>query len=339
MDLKRRNEFIKLIEEDQSFKENAALEIKTANQWIQESKKRPVPKKLFDCLWYEGETCILYADANLGKSILGYQIADSISKGVPIPGFLFEGLPQKILYLDFELSAKQFENRYSDNYQNHYSWNDNFLRAEIKQDLDLDVKTVTFEEQILTAIEQGVFHEHVKIVIVDNITFLNTDNEKGKSALELMKRLKKLQKRALISMLILAHTPKRNQFSALTKNDLSGSRQLMNFCDSAFAIGESALDNSFKYIKQIKQRNTECIYHSENIIVCQIKLKNSFLGFEFIRYEEEKIHLRQPDSGDIELRNEQIVELKKEGLTNTEIGKRLGISEGAVRLRLKKLNA
>ena len=39
---------------------------------------------------------------------------------------------------------------------------------------------------------------------------------------------------------------------------------LMNFCDSAFGIGEDATEVSQRYIKQIKQRNTEQIYNENH---------------------------------------------------------------------------
>ena len=104
---------------DKSF-EYGSLIIKEANTWVEEAKNRPIPNMLFSELWYENEICILFADTNLGKSILAVQIADSISKGIAIPGFKLESPPKKVLYLDFELSDKQFENRCSENYQNHY---------------------------------------------------------------------------------------------------------------------------------------------------------------------------------------------------------------------------
>ena len=53
------------------------------------------------------------ATTNLGKSILAVQLGDSISRGVAIPGFRLEAAPQKVRYIDFELSDKQFEVRYS----------------------------------------------------------------------------------------------------------------------------------------------------------------------------------------------------------------------------------
>ena len=64
--------------------------------------------------------------------------------------------------------------------------------------------------------------------------------------------LKKIKNKYGLSLLILAHTPKRDATKGITKNDLSGSKMLMNFCDSAFAIGESFQKNGLRYLKQIK---------------------------------------------------------------------------------------
>jgi len=44
--------------------------VKTANRWIEQAKTRPIPQMLFGEFWFEGELCILFADTNLGKSIL-----------------------------------------------------------------------------------------------------------------------------------------------------------------------------------------------------------------------------------------------------------------------------
>ena len=128
------------------------FQIKTGNEWIKQAKKRSIPKKLFSELWHENELCILFADTNLGKSILAVQIADSISKGEPIKGFKLEAENQKVLYFDFELSDKQFENRYSENFSNHYSWNPNFLRSEINPDAIIP-ESISFEEHLNNSLE------------------------------------------------------------------------------------------------------------------------------------------------------------------------------------------
>ena len=71
---------------------NGLFLIRTANGCIEEAKSRPIPEMLFGAFWYEGELCILFADTNLGKSILAVQIGDSISKGRAVPGFHMEAL-------------------------------------------------------------------------------------------------------------------------------------------------------------------------------------------------------------------------------------------------------
>ncbi len=85
------------------------LTIRSANTWLQQANKRAIPKMLFGKFWYQGELCILFADSNLGKSILAVQIADAISIGNSAEPFECEAGSQPVLYCDFELSEKQFE--------------------------------------------------------------------------------------------------------------------------------------------------------------------------------------------------------------------------------------
>ena len=85
------NESESLLKGIENDKENKGLfKVKTANKWIEQAKTRPIPKMLFGELWFENELCILFADTNLGKSILAVQIGNSISKGEHINGFKFE---------------------------------------------------------------------------------------------------------------------------------------------------------------------------------------------------------------------------------------------------------
>ena len=44
--------------EDENFQN--LFKIQTANRWLEDAKKRPIPKMLFDEFWFEGEICILY---------------------------------------------------------------------------------------------------------------------------------------------------------------------------------------------------------------------------------------------------------------------------------------
>ncbi|NII81200.1 AAA family ATPase [Pedobacter sp. SG908] len=302
------------------------------NDWVDEASSRETPKMLFSEFWFEGEISILFADTNLGKSILAFQIADSISKGKAITGFKLEAKKQKVIYCDFELSSKQVQNRYSDNYKNDFKFNDNFLRCSFNDNIIAD------QNDILSEIEIQVVNNESKILIIDNITFLNQETEKAKYALDLMQRLKTMKNKYNLSILILAHTPKRNFDRPITNIDLGGSKMLSNFCDSAFAIGQSYHDTSLRYIKQIKQRNCEQIYHQGNIITCKIDKgeNNNFLQFRFLGFDNEFEHLNT-NSNHKEAQDAKIAELKKEGKTNKEIGEIFGLTEGAIRKRVKKL--
>jgi RecA-family ATPase len=312
---------------------NNCFNIKPINDWIEEAKNRPIPNRLFSEFWYENETCILFADTNLGKSILALQMSNALSKGITIEGFKMEILAQKVLYFDFELSDKQVENRYSKQYSEHYVFSPNLLRVEINPEQETPPEFKDSDEFLCHSLEQAIIEHDSKIIVIDNLTYLKTDTEKAKDALPLMKFLNSIKKKYNLSILVLAHTPKRDASKPLTKNDLSGSKMLMNFCDSCFAIGESAQETGLRYIKQIKQRNTELIYDSQNIIVCKIAKETNFLEFVFIGYENELDHLKPKNN---ESQVNEVLNLKKQGITNTTIASTLGISEGTVRNWIKK---
>lgn len=309
----RINNFVKLLGDDlndnlqqlKASKPADLLEVKTANKWIEQASRRPIPRMLFSEFWFEQELCILFADTNVGKTILAVQIADSISRGQSIPGFKLETKAQKVIYCDFELNDKQFQSRYSRNYEDPYLFSDNFLRVEINPDADFP-EDASFEFALSNAIERVITDTGAKIVIIDNITYLRHENERAKDALPLMKHLKRLKSKYTLSLLVLAHTPKRDLTKPLTRNDLQGSKVLMNFCDSSFAIGESSSDSSFRYIKMIKVRSTEHIYDSYNIMVCQITKPDNFLHFNFLHLDSEYKHLKMVTERDREILEEEV---------------------------------
>lgn len=308
--------------------------IKPASHWIEQAKSRPIPQMLFGEFWREGEVCILFADTNLGKSILAVQIGESISIGRQIPGFRLEAQQQPILYFDFELSDKQFEARYSQGFKDHYRFSQGFNRAEINPDADI-VEGLAFDDYLNASLEQSIIDTGAKIVIIDNITYLRSEMERAKDALPLMKHLKALKNKHGLSILCLAHTPKRDLSKPLGRNDLQGSKMLINFCDSAFAIGESTKDKNIRYIKQIKARNTEVIYDRDNVCICQVVKPSNFLGFEFMNFGCEREHLKQQMEGDREDIIKKVKELHQQGKSQREIAREIGYSLGVVNKYLK----
>ena len=281
------------------------FKVRTGKEWMDEAKSIPIRKKLAGDLWFEGENAVLFADSNAGKSILAVQIADSISRGVPLNPLELTADAQKVVYFDFEMESPQFYARYSIDGQNPYPWNRNFIRVEINE--DAQYPRGNFTQFICDAIEVVMQRVGAKVGIIDNISFLNDELEKSKAAAPLIKMLKTVKKKNGFSFLILAHTPKRLCTRPITKNDLSGSKQIMNLIDSAFAIGDSRQEVNLHYLKQIKTRNSKVLYDKDNVLLCRIIKDSNFLRFEFLGEALEIDHLESPDP----MSKEKLVEFIK----------------------------
>src|SRR5476651_1160729 len=80
-----------------------------ANDWMKQECGKPAVRMLFGSFWFENELCIMFADTNLGKSILAVQIAANLTTANTYEPFYNKcNEPLPVLYIDFELSAKQF---------------------------------------------------------------------------------------------------------------------------------------------------------------------------------------------------------------------------------------
>ena len=316
--------------------------VRSGNEWIESARNRPSPKKLFGEFWFEGELCILFADTNVGKSILAVQIADAISKGEPIQNIKVQCAAQKVVYFDFELTAKQFESRFSerlsdtDRYVNHYKFHHNFYRAEINPETS-DLKGFTkFEDFLNHSLDSTIVSTGAKVLIIDNLTYLRDETENARNALPLMKYLKGLKTRHGLSILALAHTPKRDSAKPLSRNDLQGSKMLINFCDSSFAIGESTRDIGVRYLKQIKARNTEIIYASDHVYLARVEKKSNFLQFTFGGFGNEFEHLKVQTDEDRLAQVDRCREMAAKGMKNVEIAQVLGVSKVTIGRWLKQ---
>lgn len=301
---------------------------KPMNEWIEEAHSKPVPKQLFDEFWLEGQLAILFAPTGAGKTILAMQIADGITNGQSAgDGFGYDAGRHRVAYFDFELSAKQVEKRYSHDYNDPYRFSDDFYRLELNPYSAVDGDDVV--EQI------GIYAEknNCDVVMVDNITYLtNQGTEKSRDAMPLMQALMRLKKEKGLSILVLAHTPKRDASTPLTMNDLQGSAMLSNFSDAVFTLGRSKKDKALRYIKQLKQRDGVSRYNEDNVVVCQLKKDSNFLRFVFEELSDEREHLNKNErkrklTGDIA---SKAMQLYKSGKSQREIASELDISVGSV---------
>lgn len=330
----------------------------TGNEWIKYARKTFEQKQLCGPLWYEGEVCILFADTNIGKSMLAVQIADMIARGstghTDIPELRPETFAQPVIYADFEMSLTQFARRYTakgpDGMPVYYPFADGFTRVELSYDStdEIDTTGKQYADQIIADLELHVIETGAQVLIVDNITFTSSGTETAAEALPLMKRLIELKKRHDLSILLLAHTPKRDPSRPIDRNDIQGSKMLINFADSAFAIGESRKGSNIRYIKQIKQRNCEKVFDADNVLVCEIQqLYNTFVGFSSVDISAESEHLAECTvrngrnkislGEELTARMGELKQLKDEGLGVNEIIERMSISRATFFRMMKKM--
>jgi hypothetical protein len=310
--------------------------VRSGNEWLLEAKQQRVPKMLFGEFWFEGEVCILFADTNVGKSILAVQIGDAISKGTDVGTIPVECEPQKVVYFDFELTTKQFESRFServegsDYFINHYQFHHNFYRAEINPETNELNGFKDFEEFVNHSLDTTIVTSGAKILIVDNLTYLKNETENARNALPLMKFLKELKRRHGLSILALAHTPKRDASKPIGRNDLQGSKMLINFCDSSFAIGESAKHFGMRYLKQIKSRQTEIFYGPDHVYLASIVKETNFVKFVLCGFGNEFEHLRAQEDVDKQALAQKAKELSEAGMKYSQIAEQLGVSKMSV---------
>mgnify|MGYP001511221044 CR=1 FL=1 len=289
--------------------------VKPAKQWLTEAASRPNPKSLWLSLWYENEVACLFADTNMGKSIYAVQIADHVSQ------------ERKVLYFDFEMTDKQFQLRYTDAETGKcHKFNDNFLRVEFSP-VNVDVSNLAY---IISQITEVVDRTGARVIIIDNITWICNNAESGDTAGELMQMLIDLKRRKGLSILVLAHTPKRNTAAKLGQNSLAGSKRIANFMDSMFAIGATQTDRpAGRYIKQIKVRSSEMEYGEDHVITAWLVKEGDYVSLMHIGFGRECDLLAPVDSNEANLK-ERVSALSEEGLSVRKIAEQLGVSKSLV---------
>ena len=293
-------------EQQPNKKEGGMLQVMSANDTMKAASAEPNPVPLWKELWNAGEMACVFGDTNCGKSIHAVQLADLLS-----------GSGHKVLYVDLELSRKQFQLRYTDEFTGEpYRFSPNFYRAEITPDsFEYDED---FETSLLDNIRDCALRYDCTVVIVDNLTYLCSRMEKGTDAALFMFRLRELKVKYNWSTLIIAHTPKRPATSPITLNDLAGSRKLSNFFDSIWAVGVVGSHAAGKrYIIQLKYRQGEYSHGSPNVLVCQISKDGARLYLREEGCSDEASLLMQPAKQDPMI--ERIKELHTAGKTQREI--------------------
>lgn len=302
-------------------KKMGRLNYATANKWVEIGKTLADPIFFFFRMIVQFEINIIFSAANTGKSLLLTQIAEDIAR------------TQKVLVIDCELSTKQFQMRNTNlETGSTHLFPENFLRAEIDPDL---LDDVSLEDAIFDSVEQAA-KDGIKVICIDNLTFICTDAEKAEVTIKFMRKLIKLKKKYDLTLIIVSHTTKRDPSKPLTQDDLSGSHKLMALIDNALAVGKSIKDPDMRYVKTVKFRDGDFPYPAESIAVYRIEKKDDYTQFVYQGRGDEKEHLR-PRNQMTELEDmQEFIDLEARGMTLNQIAAETGRKRSTIHRKLKK---
>lgn len=313
------------------WKHSPFYKVRSARERVIDGQNQPDPKLIFDEFHVEGEVGILFASVNIGKSIVASQIGEMHSTGRSIGGFVITAKMKRVLFFELELSDKQFSMRVKG-----FELNDNYYvatTADSYNDLeDLEKFLDRKLEEIFKMAIGGKFQH----LIIDNLTWLLQDAEKGKAAANFMKKLHGFNRRTGITVLVVSHTPKRDITCPITMYDLYGSSMLGNFVDHAFCIAESNSEPNLRYIKQVKVRLAEKKYGVDNVMLAKIIAEGGRVYLKNIGADSEYNHLKRVSVEVINDRDKAVKQMDEDGKTKKEIAKEMKISERTVYRILKK---
>lgn len=299
---------------------NPRLLIKNANQWLQNCGAESV-SPLWSSLWFEREICCLFAEANVGKSIYAVQMACEIARS------------KTVLYIDYEMEDTVFKKRYSDAEGNLFSFPDNFLRAQLNPFNFSDRKLIA---GLYHTLDSLIEKNMIQVIILDNLTFLTEGDNSGLAISRIIRILKKLRDKHSVSFLIIAHAKRSDNSVPVSYRDIFANPRLFQFVDSCFAIVKSESDNNLFYLKQLKARNSEIEFGSDNVLLLKREKTGAFLHFKSVGRDDERKHLFSKKNKNDEWLRHNAVILQNQKLSLSEIAEKLSITKSKVFRLLKK---
>jgi hypothetical protein len=213
-------------------------------------------------LFKTGDLALFLAPKKTGKTVIGYQMADAISRGVGVFGGLLDNVcaAKRTMYVDMEMNLSDFKNRYI-NLQSMkgYEFSDNLI---IKM---VNPENFNFEsDEMLKGIEKMIISEKPEVLFIDNLTALMKSISDADSALHAVKTFLMWKFKYNVSICIMCHTPKSLGNLPLVSDNILGSGIFLNLCTSVFGIRRSFTEKGIIYMKHLDTRNTELLFDTDN---------------------------------------------------------------------------
>ena len=209
--------------------------------------------ELFPNLLHKGDTCLICASPNVGKSTLAMQMGLDIAAGrssqLTVGSEKRTFAPQTVYYYDGEMRNSDMLNRFG---KGTGTYPNAFLRV---RGGELDSL-----EKLYNDMEQRVTKKHPNedcTVILDNIACF-CRNKSSNAVSKFLKSLNALKAKYeerghKLTVLIVIHTSKKYaKYAPLELKDIAGAAEFGRFANSAIALMESGLGNNKRILKILK---------------------------------------------------------------------------------------
>jgi RecA-family ATPase len=211
-------------------------------------KTMPAKKMLWSGV-VEKSFGLVFGPSKSGKTIFCENLAMSIAVGrESYFDYPLDGVPKKVLFISLEES---FGNRLGRNILQFEALNS---EEQALMDENYDIQELDFPQFIVTKENWDSLYELIgtsgaEVVFIDSITRMNHGKlEDGKTAEEIMSRLRIISQELDVTLFAIHHTPKLYG-SPITMDSIKGSAVFAQ--ESDFAIGVNRTDAKHRYIKNV----------------------------------------------------------------------------------------
>lgn len=331
------------IKEKEVIPKRKILVLEPLGEALEKARNEPPAKKIIGDLISEGEQVILFGDTNTGKSLLAMQFAITVAKGENLAFenaenqiiFKNECEAQKVLYIDLEHSGQQLEKRIDLDHIDEQSKSNIILaKVDVGEMLEGSNPSDTFK-----IIKEAAEECKSKFIIIDNISAISGDLEKGENAKQFLSPLWRLCRNEKYTVIILAHTPKlAAQRFILTLNNIAGSKKLPALVDSVIGIAEQQSNqDGLVYIKQLKVRTNEKKYGLGNVLCSKITKVNGLVQHVITHTANEYEVIGKGNEGEAKfemLKRTAIAYLQSGNLRDA--AKKIGVTKDTISRNVKK---
>ena len=99
-----------------------------------------------------------------------------------------------------------------------------FLKSLIRCTISENVDSEEFSMNVIDGIKDKLLDTKAKVMILDNLSFLSTQTSEAEYAGAIMDGLTRLKREMCISIMVIAHTPKIEEWKPLSKTNMAGAR-------------------------------------------------------------------------------------------------------------------